>query len=738
MSTHKHFDRICVVAVVLSLLITILFMNGEAFGILAASKVMGYENRLFDTSKVHTIDIVMDDWDGFVATCTNEEYAVCNVVIDGEAYKNVGIRAKGNTSLSTVASMNSDRYSFKIEFDQYDSTKSYHGLDKLSLNNLILDTTYMKDYLAYRLMASFGVDAPLCSYVYITVNGEEWGLYLAVEGVEDAFLQRNYGNDYGELYKPDSGELAGGRGNGQDFDFNDFINSGEEGDGQTPNATVPNGGTGTTIPEGGMNDSSSGGGTDTTMPNGGTGATIPEGGMDDSSSGGGTDTTMPNGGTGATIPEGGMDDSSSGGSTDTTIPEEGAGNNGSGGGSDIGGGMFDAMSSDAVKLQYLGDDPSSYTNIFENAKTDISEADMTRLIESLKALSNGERIETVVNVDEVIRYFVVNNFLVNGDSYVGSMVHNYYLYEENGQLSLIPWDYNLAYGTFHTLQTNSAVNDPIDTPLSVTGSGDRPMMDWILNDEAYLEAYHQYFAEFLAENDVLAMMEETLALIMPYVEKDPTRFYTISEVETGVETLRQFLTLRIESVQGQLNGAIPATKAGQTENSSKLVATDGLVLSSMGAMNMGGFGGNMGGNMGGNQGNPGGNQGGNAGGENSSGGNQNATTPTMPEDGTTAPSVPGGDSSSEGGAAPAAAVNTSDATDPTQEQDTTIGTIPNDSSSGGGSDVGDNTNQGNRPGNVPNGGANSQTGEKEHTIPVWASVLTLLFGLVFAFLYKRR
>lgn len=488
--------------------------------------------------------------------------------------------------------------------------------------------------------------------------------------------------------------------------------------------------------------------------------------MDDSSSAGGTDTTLPEGGTDATVPEGGMDDSSSGGGTDTTLPEGDADNGGSAGGADTSNGMFDMMSSDAVKLQYLGDDFGSYSNIFDNAKTDITDADKTRLIESLKALSAGENLEAVVDVEEVIRYFVVNNFLVNGDSYVGSMVHNYYLYEENGQFTMIPWDYNLAYGTFHTLQTNSAVNDPIDTPLSVTGSGDRPMMDWIINNEEYLALYRQYFAQFLEENDVLAMMEETLALIMPYVEKDPTRFYTISEVETGVETLRQFLTLRIESVQGQLNGTIPATKAGQTENSSKLVATDGLVLSNMGAMNMGGFGGNMGGNMGGNQGNNGGNQGnaggtaggnqgnpgGTTGGE-SSGGNQDTTTPTAPENGAdaTAPSEDsssGGGGDTQGGVMPAAEVAPSDATEPTQDQDATIGTIPSDSSSGGGADVGGGTDQENRPGNGQIGGANgqasdgsngnSQTEQSEQTVLIGASVLTLLLGIVVAFVYKRR
>lgn len=63
--------------------------------------------------------------------------------------------------------------------------------------------------------------------IYITVNGEEWGLYLAVEGVEESFLQRNYGKDYGELYKPDSTNMGGGRGNGESFDPDEFLNEPE-------------------------------------------------------------------------------------------------------------------------------------------------------------------------------------------------------------------------------------------------------------------------------------------------------------------------------------------------------------------------------------------------------------------------------------------------------------------------------------------------------------------------------
>ena len=193
MSTSSNLDRICVAALAHAVLIAALAFCAPALGYEAASggAVLGYEERLFDTSVVHTIDIVMDDWEGFLETCTDEEYVLCDLVIDGEAYTSAAIRAKGNTSLSQVASYGNDRYSFKVEFDHYDSTKTYHGLDKLCLNNIIQDNTYMKDYLTYQMMNAFGVSAPLCSFVYLTVNGEDWGLYLAVEGVEEAFLERN-------------------------------------------------------------------------------------------------------------------------------------------------------------------------------------------------------------------------------------------------------------------------------------------------------------------------------------------------------------------------------------------------------------------------------------------------------------------------------------------------------------------------------------------------------------------
>lgn len=572
MSTSKHINKICIVILVLTLVLTLVCMYHVSGDTEPAGRVMGYENKLFDTSFVHKIDIVTDDWDSFIETCENEEYTPCSVVIDGESFKNIGIRAKGNTSLSTVRSMNSDRYSFKLEFDQYEDGKNYHGLDKISLNNLIQDNTMMKDYLVYRLMDDFGVDAPLCSYAYITVNGGDWGLYLAVESVEDGFLERKYGADSGELYKPDNMDLGGGRGNGRDFRADDF--DFENGDFQNrvpenmpedfnPEDFKNNGGP----PQGASN------GGFPEPPNG----NMPRDAQDQADA-------MPRPPDDNLPPTEGEAPSPSG---ETQIPQDLGGGQaeGNGGANRRGGpGGFSGMGSDDVKLKYIDDDPDSYGNIFDNAKTDITKEDKNRLISSLKSLSEYRDLENTLDTDEVLRYFVVHNFAVNGDSYTGAMIHNYYLHEQDGKLSMIPWDYNLAFGSFQTRDASASVNASIDNPVSGGDTDDRPMVGWIFSEEEYTQNYHDLFREFanrwLSNGKLEQVIRDTQELITPYVEKDPTKFCTKETFDTAVNTLSQFVSLRAEAVMRQLDG------------DNTLVDTDNLNISDMG--NMGGPGGGRG------------------------------------------------------------------------------------------------------------------------------------------------
>ena len=90
MLRHKMIDRVCCVILALTLLISALFVGAAATGKITEDTAIGYETRLFDQRRVHTIDIVMNDWDAFLKTCTSEEYAACHLVIDGESYKRQG------------------------------------------------------------------------------------------------------------------------------------------------------------------------------------------------------------------------------------------------------------------------------------------------------------------------------------------------------------------------------------------------------------------------------------------------------------------------------------------------------------------------------------------------------------------------------------------------------------------------------------------------------------------------
>lgn len=472
MSTNKHFSKICITAMVLALAFAVVFMNGKSLGIKSIGKTSDYESRLFDTSKVHKINIVMDNWDSFLKSCENKKYSACSVIIDGENYKNVGICAKGDTSLTSVSKMKSSRYSLKIKFNQYDKAIKYHGLEKLSLNNMIFDNTYMKDYLTYRLMREFSVPAPLCSYTAISVNGKHWGLYLALEGVDKKFLKRNYGNSYGNLYKPGETNDNEERPDAQDNQENAAADYKENG-------------------------------------------------------------------------------------------------------SDMGG---------CTDLKYIDDHVESYADIFESAKTKIKTSDKLRLIKSLKDISCNKKIESAINVDQVLRYFIVHNYVVNGDSYNGDTSHNYYLYEKDGLLSMLPWDYNLAFGAYDETTSINAVNDPIDTPLRIPKLSERPMLAWIFANPKYTKMYHQYYNDFLKSIDIKRIIEETENLIAPYVKKDPTKFCSTEKFTVGADTLKTFCKLRSESIRGQLDGKIPSTLEGQSAAKGRLIDASGISISDMGIL----------------------------------------------------------------------------------------------------------------------------------------------------------
>ena len=547
MIAHRHITKI--IAVVMAAAVGLCLCTA-AFSaqITAAADGMGvsmeYEQALFDTGSILTVDIRMDaaDWDDMLQNATAEEYYQCDVEIGGTIFYRVGIRPKGNTSLSAIASdPTTDRYSFKLEFDHYVEGQTCFGLDKLVLNNNYADATNMKEALIYDMYQYLDADASLYNYAKISVNGEYWGVYLALEAVEDSFLLRNYGAQNGALYKPDSMNI-GGRGapgdfNGETMDFGDR----DFGDMNFGDRTPPEG------TEDGQ-----------TKPSGFPGQ--PPEGFDP-----------------AQRPDGEENDAAE--------PAAGPGERPSMD-LDFGGGGF-SMGSGGANLNYTDDDLDSYETIWEGEVTKTTKADHKRVVTALKNISQGNDLEAYMDIDNLLRYMAVHIFSVNEDSLSGSMAHNYYLYESGGRLNLIPWDYNLTLGGMgRSNDADGVVNAAIDNAFSST-----EFFDTLMEDETCHSQYYAYLQQLVSDyingGGFDAFYTRVRSQIDALVETDPTAFYSYDEYLAAAETLYQVVKLRGQSIQGQLDRTIPSTEAEQ-QGSDALVDASALDLSVMGYMNNGG------------------------------------------------------------------------------------------------------------------------------------------------------
>ena len=510
-----------------------------------------YDQYIFDSSIVHTINIEIseEDWSDLLANPTQKTKYEVAVEIDGEHYDNVSFATKGNTSLSNVAASDSDRYSFKLNFGYYDDDQTYHGAKKINLSNCYADATYMKDYISYEIFKATGVDAPLTSYVQLSINDQVYGLYLAIEEIGSSYLERTQEGS-GELYKPSNGI--------------DNMNEIPE------NFELPD---------------------DFEIPDG---LELPE------------DTEEFDAGNFPAFPSNGEAADNAGTGNFPAFPSDGEAADGETPDFDFDGNFpdfdfsFGGGASSGEDLKYTDDELSSYSGIFDNAETESSEEDETRVVEALKNLSEGN-VEAALDTDEVIRYFAAHNFVLNYDSYTGSMLHNYYLYENNGLLSMLPWDYNLAFGSFANMgigneeDATELINTGIDSPLSGSTEEDRPMWAWIINDENYTEQYHKVYDELLSsyiESGALQQeMERIYELIRPYVETDPTAFYTVDEFDTAYENLLNFCLLRAESIRKQLDGTLSTITNEQ--NTDERVDGSAVSISATGSMNMGKIPGDM-------------------------------------------------------------------------------------------------------------------------------------------------
>lgn len=546
MIQSKKINIIVAIAVVFALITSIALVvigniHNENGGMKTETE---YATKIFGTDII-SIEIIADeaDWQEMLDNATSEQYIMADVVVNGTKFKNVGVRPKGNSSLSQVARSDSDRYSFRLQFDEYIKGQTCFGLESFVVNNMTGDNTYMKEYVSYELMQEIGVEAPYFGYADIKVNGESWGLYLAVELYNESYEQRVFGGTLGMLYNVRSMGMGG---------------KNEDGNGLPQgNANRPTNGQGGNFPQGGMQPPTNRQG-EQTQPNT----------QAEASPSATTQPDRQNGGRQMERPNGNF------------------------------GGAMGVRGSNGGSLEYSTDEVSSYSAIFNNVVGKGDDDDFKRVITALKALSEGENLETYFDIDQILRYLAAHTIVVNLDSYSSSMAQNYYLYENNGKVTILPWDYNLTWGGFQSRSASSVINFPIDSPISGVEMSSRPLIEKLFSNTEYLEKYHGYLQELMTSYFTDGKWEEKItqldALISDYVKNDNTAFCTFEEYKTAVEAFKALGNLRYQSIQGQLDGTVPSTTAEQTANPDKLISAGNLSISSLGSMMGGGNRGDVG------------------------------------------------------------------------------------------------------------------------------------------------
>lgn len=384
----------------------------------------------FTPTAVNTLSITITDenWQDILDNPLDEQYHETAVTFNGVTLDSVAIRTKGGSSLSSVARSSSDRYSFKVDINEYVSGQTFFGLKKFTLQNSFNDPSYMREVIAYDLMDEMGVPTPEHAYVNFYVNGELFGLYLMVEAIDGEFLEKHFANSNGDLYKPD------------------------------------------------------------------------------------------------------------------------------GVGSD---------------LLWLGDDIQSYTDI--NLQTNEDTTDNGAFINFVESLDEGKT--SAIDVDTLLRYMSVSTSLSNLDSYHGTLAHNYYIYDDDGIFSILPWDFNESFGTFNMNCNGVDIRELyIDEPVSGALS-ERPLIANVFAEQSHLDVYHSYLTTLingsLASDTFSTRVNEIADLIREHVENDPSSFYGSSSFEKNLTStvdqfygLTEFMNYRVINMTEQLNGTTPSAGNG--------------------------------------------------------------------------------------------------------------------------------------------------------------------------------
>lgn len=153
---------------------------------------------LYDQDEVVQFDLSFEsaDWRALQSDCSSGVQSYRPVTFTwGEESVAAQVRLKGNWSWSC------DKYQFVISFNEEDPDARFHGLRKIVLDAPWYDHSLLHERVANPLFERLGLPYSCVNNAWLTINGEDYGLYSNVERLDHEYLERHFEEPDGNLYQ---------------------------------------------------------------------------------------------------------------------------------------------------------------------------------------------------------------------------------------------------------------------------------------------------------------------------------------------------------------------------------------------------------------------------------------------------------------------------------------------------------------------------------------------------------
>jgi hypothetical protein len=135
------------------------------------------------------------------------------VTLDGMPFKDVGLRYRGNGSFSNSSGFAPFRANFKLKLDVFGTKGAWQGEKSFNFNAGVVDTSNIREAIAFALFRGAGVPAPRTAYAQFTFNVPDvykdapgGFAYTMIENVGTRFLKSALPPGTGLLMKPEGAQ----------------------------------------------------------------------------------------------------------------------------------------------------------------------------------------------------------------------------------------------------------------------------------------------------------------------------------------------------------------------------------------------------------------------------------------------------------------------------------------------------------------------------------------------------